>query len=50
MAYGAKKTEHTGDKGSTRKGGYWGRRADAKLESRKARRANDKRIIRAEAR
>lgn len=40
------KTEHTGHKGSGRKGGYWGGRADAKAECNKRRRANDKAIVR----
>lgn len=37
------KTEHSGAKNG---GGYWGGRADAKRLSRKARRAQDKRICR----
>jgi len=46
MANKAKKTEHAGHKGSGRKGGYWGRRAEAKAESRKLRRANGKAVVR----
>lgn len=46
MACKATKTEHTGHKGSGRKAGYWGRRADAKRESRKLRRANGKDAVR----
>jgi len=42
MAFNAKKTEHAGAKDSGRKGAYWGLRVDAKRESRKARRSNDK--------
>ena len=37
MAYKAKKTEHAGAKKG--RGAYWGRKRDAKLESKKARRA-----------
>ena len=44
MAHNAKQTEHAGAKHG--KGAYWGPKADAKRESRKARRRND----RAEAR
>jgi hypothetical protein len=40
------KTEHVGHKGSGRKGGYWGCRADAKAESRKLRRARGKALVR----
>ena len=47
MARKARKTEHTGHKGSGRKGGFWGRRADAKSDSKKLRRANGKAIVRA---
>ncbi len=36
------KTEHFGHKGSGRKNGFYGRRAEAKLFSRKLRRAADK--------
>lgn len=49
MAGRAKKTEHSGHKGSTRKSGYYGLRADAKRESNKIRRQNDRRMIVAEA-
>ena len=42
MANAAKKTEHCGPKDSGRKGGYWGHRVDAKHESNRARRENDK--------
>lgn len=41
MAYQATKTEHSGAKKG--KGAYWGRKADAKRQSNKARRQNDKR-------
>lgn len=37
------KTEHSGHKGSGRKGGYWGKRAEAKQVSKKLRRENGKR-------
>lgn len=46
MAHKAKRTEHAGHKGSSRKSGYWGKRAEAKAECRKARRHNDKQLIR----
>jgi len=46
MAYKAKNTEHSGPKNSSAKGGYWGYRKDAKRDSKKSRRANDKRICR----
>jgi hypothetical protein len=36
------RTEHSGHKGSNRKSGFWGLRADAKLESKVARRTQDK--------
>jgi hypothetical protein len=36
------KTEHSGHKGSGRKNGFYGRRVEAKLFSRKLRRAADK--------
>jgi len=43
MAWWTKgKSEHTGDKGSSRKSGFWGTRNEAKKASRKLRRANDK--------
>ena len=45
MANKAKRTEHGGHKGSGRKSGYHGKRADAKKESRKTRRRNGKRAI-----
>jgi len=44
MSNRAKKTEHAGHKGSTRKTGYWGHREDAKRESNSARRLEDRRI------
>lgn len=40
------KTEHDGAKDSSRKGGFWGRRVEAKDTSRKKRRSNEKREIR----
>jgi hypothetical protein len=40
MAGEAVKTEHSGAKHGN--GAYWGRKADAKKESNKARRANDR--------
>lgn len=43
MAYHAKKSEHTGHKGSGRHSGYWGKRVDAKKESNRVRRINDRR-------
>lgn len=43
MANKAKRTEHTGAKRG--KGAYWGRKVDAKRESNKIRRANDKRAL-----
>ena len=42
MAYHKGKANHTGHKGSGRKTGYWGKRVDAKLESKKSRRQHDK--------
>ena len=39
MAYNARKTEHTGPKKG--RGGYAGRKADAKRESAKVRRRNE---------
>ncbi len=47
MSNRAKKTEHAGHKGSTRKTGYWGLREDAKRESNSARRLADRRIAQA---
>ena len=46
MAYKAIKTEHSGPKNSTRKGGYWGYRSDAKDECNKLRRRNGKDLCR----
>ena len=40
MAYGAKKTEHSGAKKG--KGAYWGYKKDAKKESNRVRREADK--------
>ena len=40
MAHAAKNTEHNGAKKG--RGGYWGRKADAKRESNRARRTNDR--------
>ena len=37
------KTEHSGHKGSGRKGGYWGKRVEAKQGSKKLRREDGKR-------
>jgi|MudIll2142460700_1097286.scaffolds.fasta_scaffold591045_4 hypothetical protein len=42
MALKAKKSEHAGHKGSGRKAGHWGTRAEAKAGARKVRRAIDK--------
>ncbi len=39
----ATKTEHAGAKNSGRKGGFWGKRADAKQVSKKLRREDGKR-------
>ncbi len=39
MAYEIKKTEHTGAKQGK---GFWGKKADAKKQSKKLRRSNDK--------
>ncbi len=39
MAYNVVRTEHSGAKNG---GGYWGKRAEAKKQSAKARRENDK--------
>jgi hypothetical protein len=44
MAGNAKKTEHAGAKRGH--GAYWGHKADAKRESNKLRRLNDKRAVR----
>lgn len=44
MAYAALKTEHSGSKKG--RGAYWGRKADAKKESKKLRRLNSRIIIR----
>ena len=44
MGYEAKKTEHAGAKHGT--GAYWGRKKDAKKESRKIRRRLGKRVVR----
>ena len=46
MAYKAIKTEHSGAKNSSAKGGYWGYRSDAKRDSKKLRRRNGKNEIR----
>lgn len=43
MAYQAKKTEHSGAKKG--KGAYWGRKADAKKESSRVRREDDKKNV-----
>ncbi|MBI5674471.1 MAG: hypothetical protein HZC48_01420 [Nitrospirae bacterium] len=40
MAYEAKKTEHAGAKKGS--GAYWGRKVEAKKESNRKRRENDK--------
>lgn len=45
MAYWTTNTEHTGPKNSSAKSGYWGLRRDAKRDSNKARRRNDKRSV-----
>lgn len=42
MAYKATRTEHAGGKNG---GGYWGHRVDAKRDSRKRRRVDDRRAI-----
>jgi hypothetical protein len=44
MAGNAKRTEHTGAKHG--RGAYWGRKVDAKRESNKVRRANDRKAER----
>lgn len=46
MALWKGKTEHAGDKGSGRKSGFWGYRADAKKATKKQRRTDDKRTSR----
>jgi hypothetical protein len=46
MSYNARNTEHSGHKGSGRKSGFWGRRADAKRESSKTRRINERELNR----
>ena len=43
MAHQAKKTEHAGAKKG--KGAYWGRKVDAKKESRRVRREADKKSV-----
>ena len=43
MALWKGKTEHTGAKGSGRKDGFWGKRAEAKKATKKQRRTEDKR-------
>lgn len=45
MAQKSTNTEHSGAKGSRASDGYWGRRADAKHDSSRARRRNDKRAV-----
>ena len=45
MARWKGKSEHAGHKGSTRKGGYWGKRADANYDSKKQRRMTDAELI-----
>jgi len=39
------KIEHTGHKGSGRKSGFWGRRAEAKYNSKRKRRLMDKELV-----
>ena len=46
MAYEVKKTEHNGPKKG--RGAYWGHKADAKKESNRKRRINDKKSIKNE--
>jgi hypothetical protein len=46
MAYEAKETEHNGPKKG--RGAYWGYKADAKKESNRKRRINDKKSIKNE--
>ena len=43
MGFQAKKTEHFGAKKGS--GAYWGRKVDAKKESNRVRRKDDKKII-----
>lgn len=43
MANGAVKTEHSGAKHGN--GAYWGRKVDAKKDSNKVRRANDRKAV-----
>jgi len=43
MAHSVKKTEHAGAKNG---GGHWGRRAEAKVGSRRRRRELDRRVVR----
>jgi hypothetical protein len=45
MAYKVVKTEHSGAKDSSAKGGFWGRRSEAKKGSKKLRRRNGKVVI-----
>ena len=45
MAGNAKKTEHAGAKHGN--GAYWGRKVDAKRESNKVRRAEDRHAVKA---
>ena len=45
MANKVAKTEHAGAKDSSAKGGFWGRRSEAKQGSKKLRRRNGKAII-----
>lgn len=42
------KTEHAGHKGSGRKSGFWGLRADAKYNSKRKRRTIDKQVVKEE--
>ena len=42
MALQKDKAEHAGDKGSSRKDGFWGKRVDAKKSAKKLRRTIDK--------
>lgn len=45
MAANAKKTEHSGAKHGN--GAYWGRKVDAKADSNKVRRQNDRKEVEA---
>lgn len=45
MALKVKRSEHGGDKGSSRKSGHWGTRVEAKSGARKARRAADRKAV-----